>query len=180
MLKDKSKNFSWYIVHCNSGQEGTVSELIKIRASNAGLSEYIKEIYIPVQEKETFHKGQKKTVQEKLFKGYIFINMVLNDQTWPLVRDTAGVINFTGTDRKPTPVSSKEISSIKEMCEKGNLSLKIDLSVGSKVKIVVGEFKDFAGTVKEIDHEKGRAVVTVQFLNREVDVEVDVLSISPL
>lgn len=180
MQSKKNENFSWYIVHCNTGQENTVADLIKIRANNYGLKDYIEEIYIPIQQKVGLKKGKKQSINEKIFKGYIFIKMVLNDKTWPLVRDTQGVINFTGTAKKPTPIKPEEVEAIKKYCAQQESSYKVKLSEGDRVKITVGEFKDFTGTITSIDYDKGKVVVIVQFLNRDVPVELDITNITGL
>lgn len=180
MQSDVNKKKSWYAVYCNTGQENKVADLIKIRANNTGLSDYIEEIYIPTQEKVTIQKGKKKTVTEKVFKGYIFIKMELNNETWPLIRDTQGVIGFAGANRQPTPISEDEINAIKIFCQQKNSSFDVKFSEGDKVKIVEGEFKGFTGTVKEINNYKGKVVVLVQFLGREVPVELEVSHISNL
>lgn len=174
--KQKSR---WYVVYCNTGQENKVSELIKLRAENTGVSEFIHEVLVPTQEKIAIRKGNKKTVTEKMFQGYVFIHMVLNDQTWPLVRDTQGVINIAGTGKEPTPVPESQIEAIKELSKSQQSSYKLDLSVGDKVLITTGELKDFSGTIKSIDKDKGKVEVLVMFLSREVPVELDVTNIIP-
>lgn len=180
MENNKNEKFLWYIVHCNTGQESTVADLIKTRANNYGLKDYIEEIYVPIQEKITLKKGKKQTINEKIFKGYIFIKMILNDKTWPLVRDTQGVINFTGTAKKPTPIKEEEVEAIKKYCSRQESSYKVKILEGDRVKITVGEFKDFTGTVTHIDYDKGKVVVMVQFLNRDVPVELDIANITNL
>lgn len=173
------KKSRWYVIYCNTGQENKVADLIKVRAENTGISEFITEILVPTQEKIAIKKGEKKTVTEKIFQGYIFVQMYLNDQTWPLVRDTQGVINFAGTGKEPTPVPDSEIEAIKEFSLEKQSSYKLDIIEGDRVKITNGDFKDFSGTVAEIDKDKGKVKVMVMFLNREVPVELDVTSIIP-
>lgn len=179
MPEDKTKKARWYVIYVNTSQENKVSDLIKLRAENTGISDLIPEILVPTQEKIAIKKGEKKTVTEKIFQGYIFVKMVLNDQTWPLVRDTQGVINFAGTGREPTPVPESEIDAIKEFSEEKQSSYKLDVIEGDRVKITNGDFKDFTGTVAQIDKDKGKVKVMVMFLNREVPVELDVTSIIP-
>lgn len=179
MQINNDKKARWYVIYCNTGQENRVSDLIKLRAENAGLSEQILEVLVPTQEKIAIKKGKKKTVTEKIYKGYIFVRMVLSDQTWPLVRDTQGVINFAGTGKEPTPVADSEIEAIIKFSEIKQSSYKLDVMEGERVKITTGDFKDFTGTVTEIDHDKGKVKVNVVFLNREVPVELDVTSIVP-
>lgn len=167
----------WYVIHCNTGQENRISDLIKTRADNLGLSEYIVEILVPTQEKIAIKRGEKVSVKEKIFQGYLLVNMVLNDQTWPLVRDTQGVINFAGTDKKPTPLSQEEVDSIIEFSNQKQSSYKLDVMEGDIVSVTHGEFKDFTGTIASVDKDKGKVRVMIHFLGREVPAELDVTHI---
>lgn len=169
-----NKDFRWYAVYCVSNQENKIVNLIKTRIENAGLSEFLEEIIIPTQEKVLLRKGQKKTVNERFLPGYILIKMVLNDNTWPMVRDTQGVINFVGTDKKPSPLTEKEVSAIVEFSNTKVPTYKINYSEGDTVVVKDGEFKDFTGTIDSIDTAKGKIKVNLQFLGREVPVELDV------
>jgi transcriptional antiterminator NusG len=174
MQSNKEKEFKWYALYCISNQENKVANLIKTRMENAGLSDSLDEIIIPTQEKVTIKKGQRKTVNERFLQGYMLIKVVLDDKTWPLIRDTQGVINFVGTDKKPTPLPESEVKSIIDFSETQESSYKLDVSEGDTVKVIEGEFKDFTGTIETIDYEKGKLRVILQFLGREVPVELDV------
>jgi len=177
-MLNKEKKPRWYVISCISGQENSIADLIKVRAENTGISDMILDVLVPSQEKIAIKRGEKKTVKEKIFPGYILVNMVLNDSTWPLVRDTQGVTNFAGTDRKPTPLSEAEVQSIIEFSKQTQSSYKMDIIHGDVVTITQGDFKDFTGTISQIDKDKGSVKVLIQFLGREVPVELDVTHIT--
>lgn len=178
-IKAKQKP-RWYVIYCNTGQENKVADLIKVRAENSGLKDFIIETLVPTQEKITIKKGEKKAVAEKIYKGYIFVNMVLNDKTWPLIRDTQGVINFAGTGKEPTPVTDAEIEAIKEFAKQKQSSYKLNIIEGDKIKIINGDFKNFTGTITAIDRDKGKVKVSVMVFSRETAIELDVTDIEPL
>jgi transcription termination/antitermination protein NusG len=179
MPDSTTKKSRWYIIYVNSGQENKVADLINLRAENTGISEFIEEVLVPTQEKIAIKKGEKKTVTEKMYQGYVFVKMVLNDATWPLVRDTQGVIKFAGTGTEPTPVPEYEVEAIKELTKEKQSSYKLDIIEGDKVKITSGDFKDFTGTVAEIDRDKGKVKVMVIMFSQERPIELDVTSIVP-
>jgi transcriptional antiterminator NusG len=177
-MPSNNKKPRWFVISVISGQENRVADLIRTRAENAGLSEMILDVLVPTQEKIAIKRGEKKSVKEKIFPGYIMVNMVLSDATWPLIRDTQGVTNFAGTDRKPTPLSENEVQSIIDFSNQKQSSYKIDILIGDVIQVTQGDFKDFTGTITEIDKDKGRVKVMIQFLGREVPVELDVTHIS--
>jgi transcriptional antiterminator NusG len=179
MPSNLQKKPRWYVIYCNTGQENKVADLIKLRAENTGLTEVIPETLVPTQEKIAIKKGVKKSVTEKIYQGYLFVRMVLNDQTWPLVRDTQGVINFAGTGKEPTPVPDEQVNAILEYSKVKQSSYKLDVMEGEKVKITNGVYENFTGTIAEIDHDKGKVKVMVIVFNREVPVELDVTDIVP-
>lgn len=173
-MQSSTKKARWYVISCISGQENKTADLIRVRAENAGISDLILDVLVPTQEKISIKKGNKVTVKEKIFPGYVLVNMVLNDSTWPLIRDTQGVTNFAGTDRKPTPLAPQEVQSIIDFSQQKQSSYKVNLSEGDVVTVTHGDFKDFTGTIAEIDKDKGRVKVMIQFLGREVPVDLDV------
>jgi transcription termination/antitermination protein NusG len=176
-MQSNLKKPRWYVISVVSSQENRVADLIKTRAENAGLGEQILDVLVPTQEKIAIKRGEKKSVKEKIFPGYILVNMILSDSTWPLIRDTQGVTNFAGTDRKPTPLSPDEVQSIIDFSQQKQSSYKIDILEGDVIQVTQGDFKDFTGTITEIDKDKGRVKVMIQFLGREVPVELDVTHI---
>jgi len=171
---------NWYVVHTYSGHENKVAAELKERAGALKLEHKIQEILVPTQEKIEISEGKKHTVQEKIFPGYILVKMHLDDESWHVVRNTAGVTSFVGAGSKPTPLSEPEVKSILKFMKMGAPKYESKFSVGEAIKIVDGPFSDFLGTVDEINDEKGKVKVLVSIFGRETPVELDFLQISKL
>jgi transcription termination/antitermination protein NusG len=175
--KDTSK-MKWFVLNTYSGHENKVTSLIQQRMENAGLSDLLGQVLVPTQSKIVLKDGQKKTVEERILPGYVLIQMVLNDQTWPLVRDTAGVSGFAGTDRKPTPIQPEVLT--KFIKSQSSSSYKITLTVNDSVVITDGNFKDFSGIVTAFDEDKGKVTVMLSLFGREVPVECNLMQVKKL
>lgn len=172
-----NKKARWYVVHTYSGHENRVAEAIKQRAETLNLVNKIISILIPTQEKIQIRRGQRKTVAEKIFPGYLLVEMELTDDSWLAVRTTAGVTGFVGIGNKPTPLPRHEIDAIKQFMTQAAPTFKADFAEGEAVRIVDGPFNDFLGTVKSIDEEKGKIEVLVNIFDRETPVQLDFLQI---
>src|SRR3989344_3523810 len=135
------------------------------------------EIVVPTRDIVTVKHGKKEEQKEKIFPGYILVNMILDDESWLAVRTTQGVTAFVGTGNKPTPISDKEVTTILKFMEMEAPKYKASFSVNEAVKIVDGPFADFLGTVSEINQEKGKVKVLVSIFGRETPVELDFLQI---
>ncbi len=168
----------WYVVHTYSGHENKVAETLKQRAQTLNLTEQILEVLIPVQEKIQIKRGQRKTINEKIFPGYMLVKLELTDDAWLAVRTTQGVTGFVGIGNKPTPLPKHEVQAIQKYMKMGNPQYKADYVEGEAVKIVDGPFNDFLGTVKSIDEGKGKVEVLVSIFGRETPVELDFLQVS--
>lgn len=171
------KKARWYIVHTYSGHENKVAETLRQRAHTLHLADKILEILVPTQEKIQIKRGQRKTVKEKIFPGYMLVKVILTDESWLAVRTTPGVTGFVGVGNKPTPLPSHEVKSIQKYMTQGAPSYKADFSIDQAVKIVDGPFNDFLGTVNNIDEEKGKVTVLVSIFGRETPVELDFLQV---
>lgn len=172
------KRAKWYIVHTYSGHENKVAETLKQRAQTLGQLHNILEVLVPTQEKIQIKRGQRKTVKEKIFPGYMLVKMILTDESWLAVRTTQGVTGFVGVGNKPTPLPSHEVKSIqKYMTQGAAATYKADFTVDQAVKIVDGPFTDFLGTVSHIDEGKGKVTVLVSIFGRETPVELDFLQV---
>lgn len=169
----KSKDALWYVVHTYSGHELKVAQQLQIRLESMGIVDKVFEILVPTQEKIQVKKGEKKTIKEKIFPGYMLIKMIINDQSWLAVRTTQGVTSFIGTAKKPTPISESEVEAIKKFMSMAAPKYKSTFSVGEAVKIIEGPFADFLGTVDKIDETKGKMHVLVSIFGRETPVELD-------
>jgi len=174
------KRARWYVVHTYSGHENKVAETLKQRAETMHQTDKILEMLIPTQEKIQIKRGKKQAVKEKIFPGYMLVKMVLTDESWLLVRTTAGVTGFVGMGNKPTPLAASEVKTIQKYMSQGAQTYKANFEQGEAVKIVEGPFADFLGSVSAIDEGKGKVTVLVSIFGRETPVELDFLQVSKL
>lgn len=181
-MKDKKveQEAKWYVIHVQSGQEMKVKEALRQRIKSLGVVDRIFDIIVPLRDTVVVRKGKKKKVKEKVFPGYILVKMILDDDTWLVVRTTQGVTGFVGAGTKPTPISEKEVEAIMKFVEQEHPRFKTKLSVGEAVKIKEGPFADFLGTVQEVDEERGKVKVLVSIFGRETPVELDFLQVEKI
>jgi len=177
---DSTTEAKWYIVHTYSGHENKVLKALRQRADTMGFADKIIDVIIPVREVTKVSQGKKSQVQEKIFPGYILVKMILNDESWVLVRTTPGVTAFIGAANRPTPISEKEVEAIKQFMNQQEPSYKSSFTVGEAVKITDGPFADFLGTIENIDELKGKLKVLVSIFGRETPVELDFLQVSKI
>ncbi|MBP7700783.1 transcription termination/antitermination factor NusG [Candidatus Woesebacteria bacterium] len=174
---EENSKARWYVVHTYSGHENKVAETLKQRAETLDLTSKIIAVLIPTQEKIQIKRGQKKTVSEKIFPGYMLVQMELTDNSWLAVRTTQGVTGFVGIGNKPTPLPRHEVDAIKKYMSQGVAQYKADYVEGEAVRITDGPFNEFLGTVNEIDEEKGQVEVLVNIFGRETPVTLDFLQV---
>jgi transcriptional antiterminator NusG len=168
----------WYIVHVYSGHENKVSEALRQRTQTLNLEDMILQTLIPTQEKIQIKRGQRKTVKEKIFPGYMLIKMEMTDQSWLAVKTTQGVTGFVGTGgNKPLPLSKAEVEAIQKYVSQTAPKFKVDYIEGEAVKIIDGPFNDFLGAVSKIDEAKGKLEVLINIFGRETPVELDFLQV---
>ncbi len=170
----------WYIVHTYSGHENKVAKSLQQRIQSLGFEQRIFDIIVPTRNTIKVSQGKKETVKEKIFPGYVLIKMILDDETWLLVRTTQGVTSFIGAGNKPTPISDQEVEAIQKFMKLEQPLYKTAFTKGEAVKIVDGPFADFLGTVDEIDETKGKVKVLVSIFGRETPVELDFLQVAKL
>jgi len=182
--EEKPKEFpagtAWYVIHTYSGHENKVAATLKQKIKATGMHDRIFEILVPTQEKIEVREGKKVTLQEKIFPGYLLVQMLLNDETWHTVRSTPGVTGFVGTGNKPTPLLESEVTTIKKFSEFEAPTYKASFTIGEAVRIADGPFSEFLGTVDEINEEKGKVKVLVSIFGRETPVELDFLQVAKL
>ena len=178
--KKKRDQGKWYVLHSQTGHENRVKNNLEQRIQSLGVEDKIFEIIVPTREVVVIKKGKKTKQKEKVFPGYIFVRMDLNDQSWLVVRTTEGVTGFIGAGTKPTPISDKEVTAIMRFVEQEQPKFKAKFSIGEAVKITEGPFADFLGSVEEIDEEKGKIRVLVSIFDRETPVELDFLQVKKL
>lgn len=175
--KEENKKARWYVVHAYSGHEKKVAEALKQRAQTLHLTNKILTVLIPSQEKIQIKRGQRKTVREKIFPGYMLVQMEMTDDAWLAVRTTQGVTGFVGMSSKPTPLPRHEVEAIQKYMDQAEPQFKADFVEGEAVKITDGPFADFLGTVDSIDEEKGQVKVLINIFGRETPVEMDFLQV---
>lgn len=170
----------WYIVHTYAGHENKVSKSLAQRVETMGFADRIFDIIVPTRNTIKVSQGKKETVQEKIFPGYVLIKMVLDDESWLLVRTTQGVTAFIGAGNKPTPISEQEVQAIQKFMKMEEPLYKAAFTVGEAIKITDGPFSDFLGTIDAIDEARGKLKVLVSIFGRETPVELDFLQVKKL
>lgn len=163
----------WYFVHTYSGMENKVKKNLEHRTESMGMSDRILQVVVPTETEVEIRKGVRKEVEKRVFPGYILVNMVVDEDSWYVVRNTPGVTGFVGMGNKPTPLSPEEVDRIMERLDADEPIVKVSFSLGENVRITGGPFAEFNGIVEEIYADKGKAKVMVSFFNRETPVEVD-------
>ena len=159
---------NWYVVHTYSGYENKVKANIEKTIENRGLQEEILEVRVPMEEVVEVKNGSKKVSQKKLFPGYVMINMVMNDDTWYVVRNTRGVTGFVGPGSKPVPLTEAEM---KPLGIKKDV-VSVNFAEGDMIVVVAGAWKDTVGAVQKMDYQKGTATINVELFGRETPVEI--------
>ncbi|MBI4494339.1 MAG: transcription termination/antitermination protein NusG [Chloroflexi bacterium] len=168
----------WYVIHTYSGYENKVKTNLEHRVESMGVRDKIFDVVIPTEEEIEIKDGQRRTVQKKVFPGYVLVEMILSDDSWYVVRNTPGVTGFVGSGNKPTPLQDAEVKQILRQMKKEAPRVKVSFSKGERVKVVDGPFTDFIGVVDDINPEKGKVRVLVSFFGRETPVELDFLQVS--
>ncbi|MFW0837907.1 MAG: transcription termination/antitermination protein NusG [Candidatus Komeilibacteria bacterium] len=167
----------WYVLHTYSGYEENVAKNLRQRIESMDMEDKIFDVLIPTETKIKIKNGKRKTVREKIFPGYVLVSMIVNDDSWYVVRNTPNVTGFVGTGTTPTPISEKEVQELQRRMGVEEPKYKIDVTAGSPVKIVDGPFKDYEGKVDEVDEARGKIKVFVSMFGRETPVELDFLQI---
>ena len=169
---------NWYVIHTYSGYEDAVAKNLKQRIESLGMEDKIFNVIVPKEKKIKIKNGKRKTVEEKVYPGYVLVEMIVTDESWYVVRNTPRVTGFLGAGTIPIPVSKKDIDDLMKKMEVGEEpQFKIEVVVGEPVKITDGPFKGFEGKVSEIDEAKGKIKVLVNMFGRDTPVELDSLQI---
>lgn len=159
---------NWYVVHTYSGYENKVKANIEKTIENRHLEEEILEVRVPMQDVVEMKNGARKTVQKKMFPGYVLINMIMNDDTWYVVRNTRGVTGFVGPGSKPVPLTEAEMKPLGIKTE----NVSVDFAEGDTIAVVAGVWKDTIGVVQRMDYSKQTATINVELFGRETPVEI--------
>lgn len=168
---------AWYVVHCYSGYENKVRHNLEQRIETMGMKDRIFDVVIPTQEEIEVKDGKRKTVERHVFPGYVLVNMILSEESWYVVRNTPGVTGFVGMGNTPTPLRPEEVQQILRRMEAEAPVVKVTFKIGERIRIVDGPFNDFRGSVAEIDMERSKVRVMVNFFGRETPVELDFLQV---
>ena len=175
-----SKEKNWYVLHTYSGYEDAVAKNLKQRIESLGMEDKIFDVLVPKEKKIKIKDGKRKNVEEKIYPGYVLVEMMVTDDSWYVVRNTPNVTGFVGAGTTPIPVATEEIESLKKRMGKEEPQYKIEVKIGELIKIIDGPFKDFDGKVSEIDESRGKIKVLVNMFGRDTPVELDSLQIKKL
>ena len=169
--------YSWYVVNTYSGHENKVKANLEHRRSSMHQEDRIHQIVVPTEQVVETKDGEKITSERRVFPGYILVQMLMNDDSWYVVRNTPGVTGFVGMGNKPTPLRGEEVQGIIKRMEAEAPKVKVTFKPGQKVRIIDGPFNEFVGTVSEIDMDRAKVRVMVSFFGRETPVELDFLQV---
>jgi transcriptional antiterminator NusG len=167
----------WFVIHTYSGMENKVKKNIEHRAESMGMTDHILHVVVPTETEIEIRNGVRKEVERRVFPGYILVNMIMDEDSWYVVRNSPGVTGFVGMGNKPTPLRNEEVDKIMKRIESDEPRMKVSFQQGEQVRIMSGPFAEFSGIVDEIYPDKGKAKVLVSFFNRETPVEVDFLQL---
>lgn len=171
---------NWYVIHTYSGYEDAVAKALRQRVETLALKDKIFNVIVPKEKKIKIKDGKRKVVEEKIYPGYVLVEMIVTDESWYIVRNTPNVTGFVGAGTTPVPVSNEEIAHLKRRMAVEEPQYKIEVKVGDSVKITDGPFKDFDGKVSGIDEKRGKVHVLVSMFGRDTPVELDSLQIKKL
>lgn len=171
---------AWYVIHTYSGYEDNVARNLKQRIESMDMQDLIFDVMVPIEKKIKIKGGKRTVVEEKIYPGYVLVEMIVTDASWYVVRNTPNVTGFIGLGTTPTPVDPAEIEMLKKRMGVAEPKYKIDVHAGDTVKINDGPFKDFDGKVDEVDEGKGKVKVLVPIFGRETPVELDFLQITKI
>ena len=171
---------AWYVLHTYSGYEDNVERNLRQRIDSMDMQDYIFDVMIPTEKKIKIKGGKRVTVEEKIYPGYVLVQMLVTDASWYVVRNTPNVTGFIGLGTTPTPVEPEEIMSLKKQMGEEEPKYRIELEKGEQIKITDGPFKDFDGVVQEVDEARGKIKVLVLVFGRETPVELDFIQIKKI
>jgi transcriptional antiterminator NusG len=170
----------WYVVHTYSGYENKVKANLERKVHSMGMEDEIYHILVPMEDEVETKDGKKKVTKKKIFPGYVLVEMIVNDRSWYVVRNTPGVTGFVGSGTKPIPLTDAEVKRILKAMGYEEIKPSIDVEVGQVVRIISGPFENWTATVTEINSERGKLKVLVDLFGRETPAEVDFSEVEKL
>lgn len=180
MAKQEEQERNWYAIHTYAGYENAVSRNLKQRVESLGLEDRIFNVVLPTEKKIKIKAGKRVEEEEKIYPGYVLVDMIVDEYSWYVVRNTPRVTGFVGAGTQPVPLSQEEVDTLFKRMNSDIVKHKIDLSLDDAVTIVDGPFKDLEGKIGEIDEERGKIKVLVAMFGRETPVELDFLQVKKI
>ena len=171
---------NWYVIHSYSGYENKVKKNLEHRIESLGMQHKIFDVVVPTEEEIELKDGQRRTVERRIFPGYIMVEMVMDEDSWYVVRNTPGVTGFVGSIRRPTALPTRDVDRILKRMRAETPKVKVTFREGQKVRISDGPFEDFVGAVDAIFADKGKVRILVSFFGRETPVELDFLQVEKI
>lgn len=171
---------NWYALHTYSGYEDAVVRNLKQRVESLGYEDKIFNVIAPTEKRIKIKGGKRCTIEEKIYRGYVLVEMIVTDDSWYMVRNTPRVTGFVGSGITPTPLSKEEVDILFKRMKTGEPKYKFDVSAGDLVRITDGPFKEYEGKVNEVDEERGKVKVFVSIFGRETPVELDSLQVKKI
>ena len=176
----KAPEKRWYVIHTYSGYENKVKANLEHRIESMGMEDRIFQVLVPMEEEIEIRRGQRHTVQKKVYPGYVLVEMILDPDSWFVVRNTPGVTSFVGSGNKPTPLTDPEVKQILRHMGVETPKFRVAFTKGQSVRVTDGPFAEFIGTVDEVNPERNKVKVLVSILGRETPVELDFLQVEKL
>ena len=181
MAEIKNKDRNWYAIHTYSGYEDAVARYLKQRVDSLSMNDKIFNVIVPKETKIKIKNGKRRTAEEKIYPGYVLVDMILTEDSWYVVRNTPRVTGFVGPDSTtPVPLSKEEIDSLMARMGGEEKKFKLDLAPGEMVKVIDGPFKDYDAKVSEVDEERAKVKVLIPIFGRDTVVELDSLQIQKI
>jgi len=177
MSKQQSEGRNWYVIHTYSGYEEKVAENLAQRIKSLDMEDKIFDVIVPKEKTIEIKNGRRRTVEKRIFPGYVMVEMIVTDDSWYVVRNTPQVTGFIGSGTTPIPMSDAEVVTIQRRMGIDEPKFLIDLAKGDLVGIIDGPFKGFDGSVEDVDQDKGKIKVMVSMFGRETPVELDSLQV---
>lgn len=179
-VEPEEADTQWFVVHTYSGYENKVRQNLLQRVDSMAAENLIFEVIVPTEEVVEMHQGQRRTVQRRIFPGYVLVRMVLDEHSWTVVRNTPGVTGFVGSGKDPTPLLPDEVAKIQHRMQAGAPRVRVSFQPGSKVRITEGPFAEFIGTVDTIESDRRKVRVMVNFFGRDTPIELDFLQVEEI
>ncbi|MEA3273049.1 MAG: transcription termination/antitermination protein NusG [Patescibacteria group bacterium] len=174
------KHKAWYVLHTYSGYEENVAKNLRQRIESLDMQDKIFSVLVPTEKRIKIKNGKRKVIKERVFPGYVLVEMIVTDDSWYVVRNTPNVTGFTGAGTTPIPISDEEVRTIKRRMGVKDPKYEINLNKGDAVKIIDGPFKDFDGKIQSVDKDRGKIRVLANLFSRETPIELDFLQVNKL